>query len=627
MPATLTLTMSDQNPKKKTSNGGTGQGRVLAPEGWPAWLWQHIARPAPDSLRVMYRHVLTPWYWGVGVYGATAAYTAMAVDAGMAPAATALVAATTAGTAANLLPRVLRGKKAAKRWPVAADWVSREPGHARVVANVAAMYATLTAAAAPTTPEGWTVAGAAGVLTLMGCSARYWQHHRHHTAVVRPGAGGPAAPVSTVDETPEQLCARVRTRWASRVGCEGGILPGSTLRISPAPAGAAGKLFLVSGRHDLSSVTSVLGKIASALGVAKKYLAIEDYEPEDGSEPDPAVLTVSIMSARVRSRVYPLGDYQLVHRRGDLTTLTVGGVIDGSEMAEWLLYDDSGIRHGYLTGNTGAGKSVLMDTLVIGALETGVTSVLYIDPKGNSSPRIAKHAHVAVLSEDPKRWHRVLDGVLEGMAIRKALVEAGITNSSRFVPTPEFPGVLIAIDEIHRLTGDPDILAKLLFVAREGRSLGFGLLLASQGYTAGEWGGSTIFRALVTGANAIALKLDKDQGNSYFQDFGINPNKVLPDPNFVRKLPDGSAIKPYAGFAVSKALGQVPMRTLFDGEDGREERMAAAKAVAVQGMDVETYGAIDTGSGHLLSRADDEREQMRAAAAERVAAARRAGQA
>lgn len=635
MPASITISLPSKNgrstkpskPFSSTSAPLGSSGEEMAPEGWPARIWNALVRPGGDSLRLMYRHVLAPWYWGAGCLGAIAVHVGMAAQAGLTPLGSVALALIGAGTTAALAPKVLGTKKAATRWPHAADWVAREPVHARVVAGVAAMFAVLCAAAAPDTAQGWATTTAAGTLTLMGCAARYWQYHRHHTFVVRPDAATGVAEPSTVDESPEQLCARVRGRWNSRVGCEGGILPGAQLRIGPAPAGAGGTVQLVPGKQDLASVEMVSGKIASALGVAKKFLVFEDYEPVDDSEPDPAIIGVQIMSARGRSRVYPLGEYQLVHRRGDLTTLTVGGVVDGSEMAEWLLYDDSGIKHGYVTGTTGAGKSVLVDTLVIGALETGVTSVLYIDPKGNSSPRLAQQAHVSVVSDDPKRWHRVLDGVLEGMAIRKALVEAGITNSSKFVASAEFPGVLIVIDEIHRLTADPDIVAKLLYIAREGRSLGFGLLMASQGYTAGDFGGSTMLRGLVTGANAIALKLDKDQGNSYYQDFGLNPNKLLPDPNLVKKLPNGKAIKPYAGFAVSKVLGKVMMRTLFADEDGREERMAAAKAVSVQGMDEATYGAIDTGSKHLLSRADVEREVNRAAAAARVEAARAAGRA
>ena len=123
-------------------------------------------------------------------------------------------------------------------------------------------------------------------------------------------------------------------------------------------------------------------------------------------------------------------------------------------MAHWLLYDDSGIMHGSICGTSGGGKSVLGDTLVIGALETGNTAVLYVDPKGNSSPRLAKHAHVSLVTESYAKFARFLTGVEAAMSARQALVSPdGPTQQ-----IPAQPGTARAAHRHrrgHRLTKDP----------------------------------------------------------------------------------------------------------------------------------------------------------------------------
>lgn len=597
-----------------------GDGRVWCSESVPGLLARRLVRPGPGSVRRMYRHVLLPWYWAGGMFAVLACAVGLAQQSDHAaarPGAT-LAVAVCAAVGVWALPAWLRATSWA-RVGTEAHWARTQPGHTVLAALGVAVWALGTTAAWPATPRGWLAAAAVLVLGTAAAGARYWQHHRHHTPVVNPGRTLSAAPTGRVreDAGPADLCRRVRERWAERVQPEGGLLPGAALELAPTEAGGHGVIRLVGGRQDLATLDQVRGKLASALAVSSGLISYSEHEPDTEAEPDPAVIDFAVMSAQVRRRVYPLADHPRVNPRPPMVTLTMGGMVDGAEMAEYLLYDEAGIRSGYVTGTTGAGKSMLVESLALGALETGVTALLYLDPKGNSSPRLAEAAHIPLASDDPRLWRRLIQGVLEGMSARKALVQAGELTSSEFHPGPEFPGVLLVVEECHNVTALPDLRDGLGIVAREGRSLGVGLLMASQGYTAGTFGGSTDLRRDTTQANCVALKLDKDHGNSFAADFGMNP-KNLPDPTKIKKSQSGQTFKPNAGFALSKSHDGRMMRTLFSSEETRAELIRAARARGVRQVDPVTYGAIDAGSGHMLSRAQEEREQMRAAAADRL---------
>jgi len=152
--------------------------------------------------------------------------------------------------------------------------------------------------------------------------------------------------------------------------------------------------------------------------------------------------------------------------------------------------------HALVAGTTGAGKSELLSTLVLGlatAHPPERLAVLLVDFKGGTGlgavaglPHVLEH----VTDLDTARTHRVLTGLRAEVRRReRILAERGITDLTDLTdvadrrtgePTPP-PRLLVVVDELRALADDvPDAVATLARLAAQGRSLGIHLVLATQ---------------------------------------------------------------------------------------------------------------------------------------------------
>ena len=634
-----TVVAVDTAPKSGKDAKGSSTERTS--ESWPARALTWLFNPGRGDVRYMYHHLVLPWYWCATTVVATVVTVALAQEGHEAGTARALVTSlvlVAAWVGVWAVPaRIARTTTTRLRFE--RHWITEHPGHTRLIGAAMATWASTLVLVWPTRAAGlggwWVLIALAPLLTLV-VSARYWQWHRHHTEIfnaeailrldgvdvgmITPGRTGVLTALQGAQETPmeapqppeqtEDWIGALRADWAHLVQAPGGVLPGAGLKVELIQSGVAqGHIDLVRPKQTLSTVRQNMEALESALGVPAELIDITKIPAT------PHRLKVRITSEEAEPPEFSLKDHaNLVLQRGENTYLTFGGLVDGSGMAHWLLYDDSGIMHGSICGTSGGGKSVLGDTLVIGALETGNTAVLYVDPKGNSSPRLAKHAHVSLVTESYRKFARFLTGVEAAMSARQALVRSGRSNSSKFRPSQELPGLLIVIDEAHRLTKDPDLAKRLDDAARMGRSLGVGLLLMSQGYTLPDWGGRAALRDNVSTMNAVSLKLGRDNGASFQSAFGVDANPAsLPDPKTIRTRPDGTEYMPFAGMALHPRING-RLRTMYGSEAYREERMRLGRQNGLQALDPATWGAIDEASEGLLSRADEEQAQAQAAA-------------
>jgi hypothetical protein len=584
-------------------------------EGVAGWVWERFAHPAPDSLRTMYKHVFTPWYWGGGVAAAIAAQEAAAVAAGGPGAASlALVAAGSAATA-NLAPHLLRTRWAARTQPHAADWAAREPGHTRLAANAAALGATAVHALglAGHTPDTLALSAGAGLLGFLGAGARYWQHHRHHTVVRRPGLGTGTAPAATADGTPEELApdvfGRLTQRW-SVVAAPGKVLAGAEL-VDPVrqPYGGLARIRLTEDQ-EASVVRSQIGRIAAGLRIPAGQIDISAHEPDDG-EPDPSILTIRVISSVIMRRPVPLDDDRpRVVTVDGKTLLRVGRYIDGDGEVYWLLYDGASMWSGYIGGVTGSGKSSLSDAVFLGMLETGCTYTIYIDPKGGqSSPRIAESCHWFVGS-DPADWEAVIDGLIAVIKARGKLL--AYHGTSGFAPSPQFPGISLIFDEFYEVDkGSPELPGKVAWIARKGRSLGVTAMLLTQGYGLDDFGGLDAVRSNVGVANAFALKLKANQGSIFARDFPHLPNPAL--------LPETEDRPQNKGLAVALKGRASVLRTAWSPAGRTSELIAEARAATIDHLDPYSADALDEGSGGLFGRRHELAEAEAAATEAEIA--------
>jgi hypothetical protein len=570
-------------------------------EGIAGRAWEHLAHPAPDSLRALYRHVFTPWYWGAGVAGAVAVQEAAVAADGAGASSLALVAAGAALTA-NLAPRVLRTGWMKRRSPHAAAWAALEPGHTRVVANVAAAGAVLAhatgMAAGGHTPDTATGLAGAGLVAFLGCSARYWQHHRHHTRVLNAAArarlAGTPEPEGAA-ATPEQIVDRLHQRWPVYVASANGALPKSRLSaVTKTAYGATAVLHLVEGVQEKATVTASLGRIASGLKLSPVALAVEDIEPEGEEEPDSSIVRLRVVSQRTSSKPVPLDDGRpRLVRRGSKVFVRLGRYIDGDGEAEWLLYDENSAWGGFYAGKTGAGKTTLIETLVLGAFEHGATFVIYSRPKKGPSPRIAKHAHWTIAAEAKAR-SAMLDGIIRLMEIRGLVNE--LNETSNFCPSPEWPGVMVVIDEFHEFASQVEAIeaGRLNRIAREGRAVGVVLVGASQGFGLDGFAQDDMIRSNMTATNAVSMKLSATQAGIFKREMGLSVNPG--------DLPDPQKRTRNKGLAFSLSGRSIPFRGAWAPEEETDALMAAARSRAVPGLDIESAGALDEGSKGAYSR-------------------------
>ena len=147
--------------------------------------------------------------------------------------------------------------------------------------------------------------------------------------------------------------------------------------------------------------------------------------------------------------------------------------------------------HALMAGTTGAGKSELLRTLVVGLAVTSspdhLTFVL-IDYKGGSTfDACARLPHVVgvVTDLDDHLANRALRSLHAELRRREQLLRlvgaADLPAYRRLAPSEVLPRLVVVIDEFAALVSEqPDFLHALVGIAQRGRSLGVHLILATQ---------------------------------------------------------------------------------------------------------------------------------------------------
>ena len=177
----------------------------------------------------------------------------------------------------------------------------------------------------------------------------------------------------------------------------------------------------------------------------------------------------------------------------------IGAVADGQPIYLDLNENRHG-PHGIIAGATGAGKSVLLQSVIAALAVTHAPErlqLLLIDFKGGAAlmlftplphtagmvtdleGRLAERAMTAIKSE-LRRRKRLLKDVASEHGVKVENI-ADYRDLAAQRGLPPLPNLLIVVDEFDELARSyPEFVAELIRVVKQGRSLGVHLLLATQ---------------------------------------------------------------------------------------------------------------------------------------------------
>lgn len=469
---------------------------------------------------------LLPHYVTAGLLGLAAAIHTLALQAHAASAAALLAGVAIAGTGAAGIWLLKRRQELFAGWQMWAAMLST----ATAVWMVVAVLHGVT----------WGTF-AAGLALEYSFGARWWRTYRHEQPtglfddlleeVVEPDA----AP--DVEISPEQIALYPR-RWAEKIGCSGGALAGSQLvGAKEFGHGIEYILKLVGGKQDLPMVLSVLSKIASGLEHPSSRLIAEPFLDEDGEENPALVKFTVVTSSPVKEDIF---FREPIIRRG---YIPIGPYFDGRGMAAYQVFKKKRMLNGLVVGGTGSGKSRLLELIGLVCMWTGYIHVIHADGmNGTSCPMLWEHTeHYGRDDAD------LLLDRLEAMQAHReeALAKA---KKSGFRPSREFPGVLVIMDEAHRMITDKN-WPRWCNLAREINKLGMGIIGSDQDAKLSTWRDGTM-RASLQAGNGIGLRI-KDRAAGQIMDsggFNLFDLPKTPGVGFVMESDDpGARQAPYRG--------------------------------------------------------------------------------
>lgn len=363
--------------------------------------------------------------------------------------------------------------------------------------------------------------GAIGALLWIGgyiAAWPYWKTHRIHVPDDK-------SPIPTGGGIVVRELHPVEKLWNQRIATSN-ILGGSQL-INPrrVKAGPQFTIQLRHGAHTSHNAVAATPNIASALERPLDAVVIDAV----GSNMSQATLLIVENNPLHKTLAYPSDPTSLY---SPTTGMAIVGIHPDEEPAHWSVFVPSwGLAGGAIYGGIGGGKSGFMTNLAIAMRHTGLLSVWAGDPQGGQSlPQLMKHASWPATTLDEIRLQ--LEAAVKGIKIRSVL--NGLRGIDLHVPTPAEPGIVLFIDELHKLAADPELYVLLDIVAREGRKAAIAAIVADQSPILATFGGLDTLRAALQARNTAVFRTATRLAKGMIAGLEIDPYNIR------ATFPDGS---------------------------------------------------------------------------------------
>ena len=347
--------------------------------------------------------------------------------------------------------------------------------------------------------------------------------------------------------------------------------------------GWQGGVTLTPGQHAVSDVRSKTGLIASAYGVARSQVVIEEVGDDSRAR-------LLVVQRTYLDTPRPWTGPTLDAATG---TIPMGTLVTGERAAWQAWIPGEGARHGWISGANGSGKTGAVDCMLGSLLSAGLTVLDLTDLKGGISlPQWRDHAYRygTSLSDGRlalRRGNAVIDARMAAMQTMTWTSPDGRTRTGRSVmdPSPDWPLYVVCVEEWPELASETAQVAAAERIARLGRAVGVVLYLISQGATlADTFGGSTVLRTQLQAGNVIALWSGRTAGQIAVGGAGENVD--------LSAIPRG---RPGTGYILSAAqpravLGRIDHVTdsWAAASHARPAVIDAASAAAVQAAEAST---------------------------------------
>jgi len=343
------------------------------------------------------------------------------------------------------------------------------------------------------------------LIAEMTVALRWWPRHRH--------------PYPTATEEVRPPGETIPVAWARYVSCKSGTLEGIPLgdyqRTNHTEAWTVP--LPRQGTITVQSVYGLLDRLKHALNKPMEDLIWEQH---------PKLQYAGVLQVVNNSPIKKPVFFDLP--RIDEGQVLLGPYADGKGEALWRTYTENGMWGGFIVGSTGSGKSRMIDQIAISLRSRGDTTIWYCDGQNGASSAPLKNSADWFVRSD--QFEIMLDA-LEAIAHfrQNKLIVDGVPG---FTPTPDYPGIMVILDESHVMARNKEWAQRLEDLAATTRKLGIAFLFSSQHSDLRIFGGLERLRSTIQEGNVIVLRLKSRIAAMLIPELTLDPTKLPKIPGY-----------------------------------------------------------------------------------------------